>query len=113
MTFGKIASYTALHFALAVVFWFLAFGATGLGFKDDWSVWDYIYTSLSFGGAATLTFPLWLLTLLKLPEWVTYLFIPMQIVISFLQVKLFIYLHQLWRVRNKKSVADANNALHN
>jgi hypothetical protein len=65
----------------------------GLGFKDDWSSLDYIYTFLSVGGAATFTFPLWLLSFVEFPEWVTYLFIPMQIISSYLQVKLIIYMH--------------------
>ena len=88
----KILIYTIAHLALAILFVFLALGASGYGFKDNWSILNYIYIYTSIIGAAILTFPLWVLSFLNAPTWLTYLAIPTQIVISYSQVKLFIYL---------------------
>lgn len=91
---AKIVSLTTLHFGIACLFIFLAIGATGYGFKNAWGLFDYFYVFISIGGAAILTFPLWLILYIPdMPGWLFYLGIPAQIVISYSQVILVIFLY--------------------
>ena len=100
----KIALYTALHFFVACVFWFLAFIAVmGLGFKDEWSVFDYILSILSFSGAAILAFPVWVLSFLEPPFKSIYIMLPLQVAVSYFQVYLIFYLNSKLKNKNELS----------
>ena len=93
----KLVKLVIFHSMLAGVFMLLALGATGLGFKDNLSAFDYFYMFFSVGGAAILTFPIWVVSFIpKVPEWVFYTLIPIQIAISYFQVKLAVYIYNRW-----------------
>ena len=98
----RITLYTTIHFIIAVVFWFLLAGvALGLGFKENWSTFDYLYSFVVRWGVNVLTFPVWWLTLQELPSWSGYLLIPLQIFVSFVQVNIILFLWSLYATRNK------------
>jgi len=98
---NRIAIYTIAHLVLAIVFWLLAAGATGLGFKDDWSAFDSIYYVLSFLGVYIFALPSWMLLSTELPVWGNYLILPLQILYSFISVNIFLFLAELYRSHNK------------
>jgi len=89
----KLFLYTALHFLLAVIFSFLAFGATGYSFKDNWEALDYIFVYASWLGSAILTFPIWIVLLLRIPLWAEYLLPLAQVLVSYSQVRAFTFLY--------------------
>ena len=98
---NRIALYTVVHLVLAVVFWLLVAGATGLGFKDDWSAFDFIYYSLSILGIYIFALPAWLLMSAELPVWWNYIILPLQILYGFISVNVFLFLIELYRSHNK------------
>ena len=98
---NRIAIYTIAHLVLAIVFWLLAAGATGLGFKDDWSGLDYLYYLLSLVGVYIFALPTWLLLSTELPVWGNYLIFPLQILYSFISVNILLFLIELYRSHNK------------
>lgn len=98
---NRIAIYITVHLVLAIAFWVLIAGAIGLGFKDEWSSFDYIYYSISFVGVHIFALPTWLLLSIELPEWGHYLILPLQILYSFISVNVILFLIELYRSHNK------------
>jgi hypothetical protein len=99
--FNRITIYTTAHLILGVVFWILIAGATGLGFKGEWSSFDYIFYSFSLVGVHIFALPTWLLLSIELPEWGNYLIIPLQILYSFISVNVILFLIELYQSHNK------------
>ncbi len=100
MKLTKITLCTVAHFLVACSLWFLTLTVSlGLGFKSDWTIWDHIYSFAVVNGTKALSFPLWYLVGLDLPGWVKNFYIPGQLLISFVQVSLALYL--LSKIRNK------------
>jgi len=98
---NRIAIYTIAHLVLAIIFWLLVASATGLGFKDEWSTFDYVHYSISFFGVYAFALPTWLLLSTELPVWGNYLILPLQILYSFISVNVLIFLIELYRSHNK------------
>jgi hypothetical protein len=98
---NKITLYTIIHLGAAFVLWLLLLGVTGYGFKDELSVFDYVYSSLVILSAGIFTFPVWPITMLDIPIWGYYLLVPLQVLSSFIQVNVFLFLCELRRTRNK------------
>lgn len=69
------------------------------------------FAAISITGAAILTFPVWLVTFLPLPDWLIYLLLPFQVSVSFLQVKLGHRLYSTFKTRNKHLQSDAATPL--
>lgn len=97
----RIISYTIIHLIVVIVFWTLLAGVIGLGFKDDWSMFDHAYALFASWGTWILSFPTWWLTMQDLPSWFIYLYIPIQVVSSFIQVSIFLYVCALFKKHNK------------
>lgn len=90
---GKIVLYTAIHFFVACVTWFLLLGvALGLGFKEQWTAVDHVFAFVTQCFAYILTFPIWLLAEGARPAWPLYILLPLQVVVSFVQVNLVLVL---------------------
>ena len=101
----KITLYTGLHFIVAVVSSFLLFGvALGFGFNPE--KLGFFELSFAFGVTALtgiLTFPVWCFTIFELPTWLSYLVIPLQLIVSFVQVNIFLYLWELYASKKQST----------
>lgn len=90
---------TAIHFAAAAVIWFLLFGvALGLGFNQDWSTFDHMYSAVIRGLAYVLCFPALFLAEAKDNGLII---VVVQLVSSFVQANIVLALWRLITARNK------------
>lgn len=100
MLLRPITVVTALHFAVAVVIWFLLFGAVlGLVFKDDLSTFDHLYFYTVKGLAYVFCFPA---MFIAEPKSSGFMIVAVQLLSSFVQANIVL---ALWR-----SVAGRNKA---
>lgn len=105
MKLRKIYIYTAVHFVLAVVSSFLLFGVVlGFGFNlEKLGAVEYTYGFVIAAVAIVFTFPVWCLTLLELPSWFGYLIFPLQLLVSFLQVNIVLFLWRLYAAKKQNT----------
>lgn len=101
MLLRPITIATALHFFAAALVWFCLFGVVlGLGFKDDWTTYDYIYAYAIRWLSYIVCFPaIWVAG-----TSVGFLVIPVQLASSFVQANIVL---AVW-----KHIAGRNKPVH-
>ena len=102
----RITVYTFSHITLAVVFWFLLFGAVmGSGFSAELGVFDKGYYSFALFGTYLFALPALLLSSNELPGWVQYLVVPLQVIYSLISVNIAVFFIVLCKAHNKSKQA--------
>ena len=110
MKLRPIIKYTVVHYLVTLLLWFLSLGVVlGLGFKDNWTVSDHILSNIVVGGAKIMSFPIWQLYELKLPEWMGYFFYVFQVIVSFIQVNFIMFVITILKTRLMLAKGVSNN----
>lgn len=110
MSIRPITIATIAHFSASVIIWFILFGVVlGLGFKDDWSSYDYFYAYSVKTLFYVMCFPAWWAIESMGSSVASIWLLLVQLLSSFIQANVFLAVWGFVTGRNKKlqPTADA------
>ncbi|MBB5213309.1 hypothetical protein [Microbulbifer hydrolyticus] len=102
MSKRKVVILTIFHFVAVCLLWAGALVvALGFGFEENWGVLEYSATGFIASGLAIMALPTWVIASFGPPDWAYIPLVSLQLVISYLEVKIACKVWSWWQSREK------------